>query len=333
MMTAIQVGQTVKSTKTGLIGTVESINKERTKATVRTTDYSGNEVLSSTTVTVPLAELKPVTVKTTTPKDVLEEYEEELEQTALEVVLAHVNAINALSDGNNVEDSMAQLISKLKDAYTKESQVDTPTTDLDSLVAKVDALTDTNYFINGTFVEIGVKPKQDVKNNLPTERYPNEHRLFHQVAEFHKVGGHPVAQEPVEIGLQRLIDRTGYTSEEIVEFLHSMSRSQEEFKQRFDKFFSLVQLHMQNLEDTDTTVVDELNKAHKATLKLFDLINMPSTVFGDIVHNANMTKFYINDEGEYYAKTRESDGKILKSPDFVAPEPLIRAKVEELLSK
>lgn len=47
----------------------------------------------------------------------------------------------------------------MEDAYEKSLKDEFITNDLDRVVAQMDALTDADYFIKGSFVEAGVKPQ------------------------------------------------------------------------------------------------------------------------------------------------------------------------------
>src|SRR5690606_14737076 len=60
---------------------------------------------------------------------------------------------------------------------------------------------------------------------------------------------------------------------------------------------------------------------------LVELGLKPDSLF-DIVQAANMSKLFTAEDGTKYAKYREDDGKILKSPEFFSPEPLLEAEVK-----
>lgn len=338
-MQKIEVGQTVFHNKTNTLG--EVVETTTGMATVRIADYKDNELLSYADTQLPIHELKIVEVKQQGENDTmnLTEKVRYLVQTIVKdmVTLLYFTA----ADKEEYEESIKAFMSKVEDARAKEEKVPFPTTELDKTVAIADALTDTNYFVNGTFVELGEKP---VRYALPHtilnyERYPAAHRLYEQVAEFHKVGGHPVAQEPTALTLQRVLDRSGYTVEELVEFLHAYFG--ESFQKEVDSLLEVVEAEsvtIQGMGKTDSkkekldTQFIVMNTINNHVLNLFKTFRLPPVELADIVHNANMTKFYINDKGEYYAKRRESDNKILKSPNFEAPEPHIRKLIEDWLA-
>ena len=338
-MQKIEVGQTVFHNKTNTLG--EVIETTTGMATVRIADYKDNELLSYADTQLPIHELKIVEVKQQGENDTvnLTEKVRYLVQTIVKdmVTLLYFTA----ADKQEYDESIKSFMSKVEDARAKEEKVPFPSTELDKTVAIADALTDTNYFVNGTFVELGEKP---ISYALPYDkvdekRYPTTHRLYTQVAEFHEVGGHPVAQEPTVLTLQRVLDRSGYTVEELVEFLHAYFG--EDFQKEVDNLLEVVKsesITIQGMGKTESekekldTQFIVMNTINNHVLNLFKAFRLPSVELADIVHNANMTKFYINEKGEYYAKRRESDNKILKSPNFEAPEPHIRKLIEDWLA-
>lgn len=367
-MQKIKVGQFVKNTKTGQFGEVVSINKKRTNAKVEIKDLdSEGNILSTTTVTSPLVQLKVVqeveklgeaiekAVETTTKttKETSDSHKS-FAKKGLPKSLSLKQVMNFAQEISKVMlDTMflksdttfltlqKQFLDTINDAIKKESKVELITNNKDRIVAQIDALTDTAYFINGTLVELAIEPTYDIVDKpLSTERYPLENRLFHQVKEFHKVGGHPTPDNITTIQPKRLVDRFGYTIEEVVELIRATVTSEEEFTESLDTLIDHVRSHSRELlqgkqENTSAQKQAEYtNDSLKLTLELIKKgMKLSPNVFSDIVHNANMTKFYIDENGEYYAKIRESDGKIMKSPDFIAPEPQIIAKINELLGE
>lgn len=367
-MQKIKVGQFVKNTKTGQFGEVVSINKKRTNAKVeiKDLDAEGN-ILSTVTVTSPLVELKVVqeveklgeaiekAVETTTEttKEVSDSYKsfakkglpkslslKQVVNFAKSIVEPMLQTLYLESDSNFLR-NQKHFLDTIDDAIEKESKVDLLTDNKDRIVAQIDALTDTAYFINGTLVELAIEPIYDVVDKtLSTERYPLENRLFHQVKEFHKVGGHPAPEQVTEIKAERLVNRFGYTIEEVVELIRATSDTEEQFTDSVEDLKEKVRVYTRSMfkqkieKVTAQKQAEHTNESLNLTLGLIKKgMNLSPNVFSDIVHNANMTKFYIDENGEYYAKIRESDGKIMKSPDFIAPEPQIIAKINELLGE
>lgn len=338
-MQKIMVGQVVLHQPTNTVG--EVIEATLTEAVIRVADYKEGELISSVDVKHPKSELTIINVEKEEKlnmKNFKMKISGDIQNITKEMValIFHTSA--------NLEEFLQgteEFLEKVEDARVKESKVEFPTTELETTIAIADALTDTNYFVNGSFVELGEAPLRyaTTETEISVERYPLENRLFHQVAEFHEVGGHPVASEPTALALQRIVDRNGYTVEELIEFLHAFYK--EEFNEQVDLLVSSIQQETNRLRqlsfsdngvDTQGVQFVVLNTINYHVLNLFKAFRLPSVELADIVHNANMTKFYINEKGEYYAKRRESDNKILKSPNFEAPEPHIRKLIEDWLA-
>ena len=331
-------------TKSGQLGKVISIDKKKHTADIKIIDYKDNQPISSVNMTVPLAEckvVKPVqaTITETTTKEKMKTMNEMTQMASTDITKVKEIAkimveLIAKSSSGTAEflSAFKDFKEKLTNAHEKESKVAIPKTTEDVLIAQVDALTDTNYFVVGSFVELGKAPigKKSFKK-------------YKQVAEFHEVGGHPVAKQETKLDVKRLVDRSGYTLEELVEYVHAVSGNKKTFDKLVEELSDVMIKESQRVlplvlrEPTKKDIVVYqnllLNEIHDLVLALFKDINMPSEVFFDIVHEANMTKFYKDENGNYYAKRRESDGKIMKSPDFVAPEPRIKAAIKELLSE
>ena len=158
------------------------------------------------------------------------------------------------------------------------------------------------------------------------------------VAEFHDAFNHPVGEKPSLIPLQRLVDRKGWgVLEEMVEQIHSVANNKEEFlsaiediKKYLDKAVDK-QLSREFIQDENDKIValadgiaDELyfllGDAVEASIDIEPILR--------IVQDSNMSKLFTDEEtGEKYAKYDEND-KIMKSPEFREPEPLIKKEIE-----
>jgi len=351
-MQKLNVDDFVIHTPTKRLGTI--VKLDEATADIRIEDKENDKTISSVVVTVPKVELKIISslktveelakklAQTTknTAESVSKEYtkfvkkgEDNMILKVTKTVEAMVELIAVTSKGtNDLLKYTDLLLEKIDNAKEKELKVKFPKNEMDKTVAMVDALTDTNYFINGSFVEIAIKPTKKIA----------KHKLFEQVKEFHTVGGHPVATEITPMTLERVTDRSGYTVEELVEFAHAISTNESDFLKyvynikdtvRSETRKYMTQLNSFTNKELALKQADALDKQHKAILDLFKEIGMPSDKFADIVHKANMTKFYKDENGNYYAKRRKSDGKIMKSPDFVAPEPKIKKLVSSILEK
>lgn len=164
----------------------------------------------------------------------------------------------------------------------------------------------------------------------------DKNRQFTLVKEFHKSFNHPIEYKPTPLGAKRGLDRTIWTGEELVEFLHASSSNEEEFAQLFLKFINgMEDAYEKSLKDEFIT--NDLDRVVAQTDALTDasyFINgsfveagvKPQPLF-EIVQAANMSKLFTDENGNKYAKYRE-DGKILKSPEFFTPEGKLKEEIE-----
>lgn len=169
-----------------------------------------------------------------------------------------------------------------------------------------------------------------------TKKFTNE--LQQMVAEFHKAFKHPVTDKPTLISLQRLVDRKGWgVLEEMIEQIHSLSNNEEEFlssveqiKKYLDKAVKkqLSKEYIQDEKDKIVALADGL--ADELYFLLGDAVEAGVDIdpILRIVQDSNMSKLFTDEEtGEKYAKYDEND-KIMKSPEFKEPEPLIKKEIE-----
>lgn len=164
----------------------------------------------------------------------------------------------------------------------------------------------------------------------------DKNRQFTLVKEFHKAFNHPVAYKPTPIEAKRGLDRTIWTGEELVEFLHASSSNQEEFAKLFLHFIAgMEDAYQKSLNDE--FIANDLDRVVAQTDALTDasyFINgsfveagvKPQPLF-EIVQAANLSKLFTDEDGNKYAKYRE-DGKILKSPEFFTPEGKLKEEIE-----
>lgn len=162
-------------------------------------------------------------------------------------------------------------------------------------------------------------------------------KWYDQVKEFHVAFKHPVAEKPAPLTVERGTDRTVWTAEEIVaEFLQQSSNNEEEFLEAYDNFLNGLEKAKEkalkeeyNTTDTDKIVgqADALTDALYFILGSFVELGLKPNPLFDIVQKSNMSKLFTNPDGTKYAKYRESDGKILKSPEFFPPEPALKEEV------
>lgn len=167
---------------------------------------------------------------------------------------------------------------------------------------------------------------------------PNNDKHYAQVEVFHEAFDHPIAEKPTQMSLMRATSRSIWTGEEaLVEFLHASSANEEEFESAYDKMIVGLQkakkksLAMDYYNDGTERIVAQSDALTDALYFIFgSFVEMgvkPDKLF-DIVQESNMSKLFIDEKGNKFAKYRESDGKILKSDDFFPPEPALLAEIE-----
>lgn len=171
------------------------------------------------------------------------------------------------------------------------------------------------------------------------EKYPrkefDKNRQFTLVKEFHKAFGHPIAETPTAIESVRGLNRTVWTGEELVEFLHASSKDKEQFAKLFYTFLDgLKDAYMKSLksefiQDETERIVAQADALTDASYfingSFVELGVFPQPLF-EIVQASNMSKLFTAEDGTKFAKYRE-DGKILKSPEFFAPESKLKEEV------
>lgn len=156
--------------------------------------------------------------------------------------------------------------------------------------------------------------------------------VYDMVKEFHKTFKHPVG-DLTPLTMEQVGNRSDYTVEEIVEALYVTSKDDTEFDSAIDKFIKNVQKASAKVRKTERPNNNaELTVAQSDAFgdQVYLTIGSLVTLLGDAltaenlvyhIHNANMTKLFTDEEGNKYVKQDPVTNKILKSPDFVAPEP------------
>lgn len=171
------------------------------------------------------------------------------------------------------------------------------------------------------------------------EKYPHKefdkNRQHTLVKEFHKAFGHPIAEVPTSIESIRGLNRTIWTGEELVEFLHACSKDKEQFaKLYYDFLEGLKKAYMKSLEsefiqdETERIVAQAdalVDTAYFLNGSFVELGVLPQPLF-EIVQASNMSKLFTDEQGKKFAKYRE-DGKIQKSPEFFPPEQKLKEEV------
>ena len=124
-------------------------------------------------------------------------------------------------------------------------------------------------------------------------------REYEKVKEFHTAFECPVSETPVTLTLDRAKERAGFMREEIEEFIESA-----DIYGQADAMIDLIYFALGTLVEMGVK---------------------PEKLF-DIVHEANMSKLW--SDGRVHR--RESDGKVIKPPEWEDPEPKIRAEIDKM---
>lgn len=186
------------------------------------------------------------------------------------------------------------------------------------------------------------KPVPKKKAAVSEKRYNPNEAMF-MVRDMHKAFNHPVATIPAPMSLERAVDRKVWGAEEQIEFLHASSSNVEEFKKAVHTYLEgLQEAFQKSLEkpfpgnDFDRLVaqVDALtDESYFVNGDFVEIGIVPSIPF-NIVHNANMGKLHIDEDGNTYAKYREEDGKIQKpenwEKDFAPESKLLEEVLRQL---
>lgn len=157
--------------------------------------------------------------------------------------------------------------------------------------------------------------------------------------EFHELFGHPIASHPAPMDITRATNRAKWTAEEIIEFLGASASSKEEFSKAYYAFKDGIEkVFLKTLEDNhfEMTNLERIVAQVDALGDANYFINGSSVEIGfnlelatGIIHEANLSKLFIDEEGNKYAKYRE-DGKVLKSPQFYGPEENLTKYIQEI---
>lgn len=160
--------------------------------------------------------------------------------------------------------------------------------------------------------------------------------FFQQVEEFQLAFNHPVAEKPTPLDLGRVAARGVWEVEEVIEGIHAASSNQEEFNKAVDTLIEGVEKAREKslgeeFPSNDIERIVALADAFTDSLyfnqgNFVELGLKPEKLF-EIVQNSNMSKLFTDEEGNKFAKYRESDGKIMKSPEFFPPEEKLKEEV------
>lgn len=220
--------------------------------------------------------------------------------------------------GQEVYDSNSKLTGKVKEINSGVA-----------IISTEEGMLTTNL-ISLTPISITVKGK--LSDN--TEGF---NKLTAQTKEFHTVFNHPVGEKPTPLTLDRVVDRSNWTIEEVVESVHASSSNDEEFNAAVDELVTGInKARKKSLKDSypesdlDRLVAQSdalVDSAYFISGSFTEMGVQPDQLF-EIVQQANLSKLFKDENGNKYPKYRESDGKILKSPEFFEPEPKLKEEIE-----
>lgn len=170
-----------------------------------------------------------------------------------------------------------------------------------------------------------------------SEEVQNDDKWYDYVKEFHEAFNHPVANEPKPLKLERATSRQVWAGEELVELLEVTADTKEEFLDSYNTFLKGLEKAKEkslNAFKENKTELDKIVGQADAVIDTLyfltgNMVEMgikPHNLF-EIVQSANMSKLFSAEDGTKYAKYREEDGKILKSPEFFEPEPLLKEEI------
>lgn len=164
-------------------------------------------------------------------------------------------------------------------------------------------------------------------------------KWYNLVRDFQKAFNHPVEDKPTQMGLKRATSRAVWTGEEaLVEFIHASSNTEEEFDAAFEDMIQGLRKAkvksdgMNFYEEGVERIVaqsDALIDALYFLMGSFVEMGVKPDKLLEAVQNSNMSKLFEDGLPRY----RESDGKILKSPQFFQPEPFLKAEIERQLNQ
>jgi len=165
-------------------------------------------------------------------------------------------------------------------------------------------------------------------------------KLQNHVKDFHLAFNHPVSNVPKPMKLERAINRSIWTGEEVIEFLFASSSNETEFAHAYYTFLEGLQkayhksLQEEFIQDDTERVVaqaDALTDTDYCIKGSFVEIGVDEEPVFNIVQEANMSKLFTDENGNKYPKYRE-DGKILKSPEFFTPEAKIKEEIQRQIN-
>ena len=161
----------------------------------------------------------------------------------------------------------------------------------------------------------------------------NGGHFYNGVKDFQTAFGHPVAEQPKPMTLERATNRAIWTAEEVVvEFLHQSADNREQFLQAMEAFQAGLEKAVKKSLGNEYTTNDverlvgqgdALTDGQYFISGSFVETGLNPTPLFDIVQGANMAK--LGADGKPIL--REGDNKIMKPEGWLPPEPQLEAEV------
>lgn len=161
--------------------------------------------------------------------------------------------------------------------------------------------------------------------------------MYNMVKEFHKAFNHQVSETPTAIPVDTALNRAVWTGEELIEFLYATVKGDinqfavlyDLFKEGLDAAYNKMVEQKKPVDDIVVAQADALVDVEYFNQGSFNILGVEPFELFKIVQEANMSKLFDDGKPRY----RESDGKIIKSPNFIAPEPRLEAEIERQRNK
>lgn len=166
-------------------------------------------------------------------------------------------------------------------------------------------------------------------------------KLQNIVLKFQQKFNHPFKLKPTLPTLERFVDRKGWgVLEEMLEQLHTLSNNEQEFDAAIDKMRMYFDKAVEK-QKAKEFLTDEKEKlaalsdglGDELWFLLGDCVEAGIDIHPiiEIIEHSNNSKMFTDESGHKYVKLDEN-GKIMKSPEFFAPEPFIEKEIERQLS-
>lgn len=178
--------------------------------------------------------------------------------------------------------------------------------------------------------------EEQINSNSTQQFNPKQDsRQFNLVKEFHEAFNHPTSDKPTLIPQERVLNRSIWVAEEVVEGIKAIAPNEIEFNKMYQKFVegihdayrkSFKEPYIQDETERIVALSDALTDASYFINGTFVELGVQPQPLFEIVQESNMSKLFTDENGNKYAKYRE-DGKILKSPEFFPPEDKLKEEI------